>query len=158
MKSVAKCFVRNVSFCTPDFTQISKKICENPYNLRYLRANNIIKNCALLLLVMSCSARMDNFYVADTYVSEVWVADLGDGRYKNPILYADYSDNAGLIMMGCRFYYSSDGTNFLPFGEPFNARQGKWISAKTGMFVLNNTPGSSRSWVDVDWYRVMNNE
>ena len=26
------------------------------------------------------------------YVSKVWVADNGDGTYKNPILYADYSD------------------------------------------------------------------
>ncbi|SFU27530.1 Beta-xylosidase [Pustulibacterium marinum] len=26
------------------------------------------------------------------YVSKVWVADQGDGTYKNPILYADYSD------------------------------------------------------------------
>lgn len=25
-------------------------------------------------------------------VSKVWVADLGDGTYKNPILHADYSD------------------------------------------------------------------
>ncbi len=25
------------------------------------------------------------------YVSEVWVADQGNGTYKNPILYADYS-------------------------------------------------------------------
>jgi len=29
---------------------------------------------------------------AGRYVSEVWVADLGNGKYKNPILYADYSD------------------------------------------------------------------
>ena len=56
----------------------------------------------------------------------------------------------------CRFYYSSDGKTFLPFGEPFNARQGKWIGAKTGMFVLNKTSGSERSWVDLDWFRVEN--
>ena len=24
-------------------------------------------------------------------VSDVWVADLGNGKYQNPILYADYS-------------------------------------------------------------------
>lgn len=29
---------------------------------------------------------------AGGYVSKVWVADNGDGTYKNPILYADYSD------------------------------------------------------------------
>ncbi len=26
------------------------------------------------------------------YVSQVWVSDLGNGKYKNPIIYADYSD------------------------------------------------------------------
>ena len=26
------------------------------------------------------------------YVSKVWVADNGDGTYKNPVLHADYSD------------------------------------------------------------------
>ncbi len=26
------------------------------------------------------------------YVSKVWVSDLGNGKYKNPIIYADYSD------------------------------------------------------------------
>jgi len=29
---------------------------------------------------------------ANRYVSKVWVPDLGNGNYKNPILYADYSD------------------------------------------------------------------
>lgn len=28
----------------------------------------------------------------NSYVSKVWVADLGNGTYKNPVLYADYSD------------------------------------------------------------------
>ena len=56
----------------------------------------------------------------------------------------------------CRFYYSSDGKNFQPFGEQFIARQGKWIGAKTGMFILNKTHGSERSWVDLDWFRVDN--
>jgi len=26
------------------------------------------------------------------YISQVWVSDLGNGKYKNPVLYADYSD------------------------------------------------------------------
>jgi len=54
----------------------------------------------------------------------------------------------------CNFSYSSDGQKFQPFGESFQARQGKWIGAKTGVFILNRTAGSERSWVDIDWYRV----
>ena len=29
---------------------------------------------------------------AQNYVSQAWVADQGNGTYKNPVLYADYSD------------------------------------------------------------------
>ena len=29
---------------------------------------------------------------AKPYISKVWVSDLGNGKYKNPVLYADYSD------------------------------------------------------------------
>jgi beta-xylosidase len=54
----------------------------------------------------------------------------------------------------CTFSYSVDGKDFRPFGEPFQARQGKWIGAKTGLFILNKTAGTSRSWADIDWFRV----
>ncbi|MDQ4141090.1 MAG: glycoside hydrolase, partial [Bacteroidota bacterium] len=37
------------------------------------------------------------------YVSKVWVADQGNGTYKNPILNADYSD-PDAIRMGNDFY------------------------------------------------------
>ena len=37
-----------------------------------------------LCLFMTLSATAQK-----NYVSEVWVADQGDGTYKNPILYAD---------------------------------------------------------------------
>jgi len=39
-----------------------------------------------LLLALPLAAQQKN------YVSEVWVADQGNGKYKNPVLYADYSD------------------------------------------------------------------
>jgi beta-xylosidase len=54
----------------------------------------------------------------------------------------------------CTFSYSTDGKKFHLFGEPFKARQGKWIGAKMGMFILNKTPGTGRSWVDMDWFRI----
>jgi beta-xylosidase len=30
--------------------------------------------------------------IVKPYISQVWVSDLGNGKYKNPVLYADYSD------------------------------------------------------------------
>jgi beta-xylosidase len=54
----------------------------------------------------------------------------------------------------CTFSYSVDGKKFYPFGESFQARQGKWIGAKTGLFIMNKSAGTNRSWVDVDWFRI----
>lgn len=54
----------------------------------------------------------------------------------------------------CTFAYSVDGKRFLQFPETFTSRQGKWIGAKTGFFILNRTAGTNRSWVDVDWFRI----
>lgn len=47
------------------------------------------------------------------YVSEVWCPDLGNGKYKNPILYADYSD-PDVCRVGDDFYLTSSSFNCLP--------------------------------------------
>lgn len=49
----------------------------------------------------------------DNYVSSVWVADNGDGTYKNPILYADYSD-PDAIRAGDDYYMTSSSFNCIP--------------------------------------------
>jgi len=54
----------------------------------------------------------------------------------------------------CIFSYSVDGKKYEKIGEPFQSKQGKWIGAKTGLFIMNNKENSARSWVDVDWFRV----
>lgn len=46
-------------------------------------------------------------------VSEVWVADQGDGTYKNPILYADYSD-PDVCRVGDDYYMTSSSFNAVP--------------------------------------------
>lgn len=52
----------------------------------------------------------------------------------------------------CRFYYSLNGKKYQLAGEPFTARQGKWIGAKVGLF--STAPfGKERGWVDADWFR-----
>ena len=38
-------------------------------------------------------------------------------------------------------------------GEPFTARQGKWIGAKVGVFCVTPNEGN-RGWADVDWFRM----
>ena len=47
------------------------------------------------------------------YVSDVWVADLGNGKYHNPILCADYSD-PDVCRVGDDYYMTASSFNCLP--------------------------------------------
>src|SRR3989337_929131 len=47
------------------------------------------------------------------YVSKVWVADNGNGTYKNPILHADYSD-PDAIRVGDDYYMTSSSFEDAP--------------------------------------------
>ena len=47
------------------------------------------------------------------FVSKVWVADLGNGMYKNPVLNADYSD-PDAIRVGDDFYLVSSSFEDVP--------------------------------------------
>lgn len=51
--------------------------------------------------------------MAQTNISKVWVADNGDGTYKNPILHADYSD-PDAIRVGDDFYMTASSFNCVP--------------------------------------------
>ena len=42
-----------------------------------------------------------------------WIADLGDGTFKNPILYADYSD-PDVIRVGDDFYMTASSFTYVP--------------------------------------------
>ena len=53
----------------------------------------------------------------------------------------------------CRFSYSTDGTKFLPVGESFTARPGKWIGAKLGIFALGTGQVRESGYADFDWFR-----
>jgi beta-xylosidase len=54
----------------------------------------------------------------------------------------------------CAFSYSADGTTYLPVGEAFTARQGKWIGAKVGLFAIRTGRTRETGYADVDWFRV----
>ena len=47
------------------------------------------------------------------YISKVWVADNGDGTYKNPILHADYSD-PDVVRVGDDYYMVSSSFEDIP--------------------------------------------
>ena len=50
---------------------------------------------------------------ANNYLSEVWVADRGDGTYVNPVIHADYSD-PDAVAVGGDFYMTASSFNCIP--------------------------------------------
>lgn len=52
--------------------------------------NQLITRELLLLIILAFRA------AAQSTLSQVWAPDLGHGTYKNPVLYADYSDPDGV--------------------------------------------------------------
>ena len=63
--------------------------------------------CLAGVLTTGAQAQQSN------YVSEVWIADQGNGTYKNPVLYADYSD-PDVCRVGDDFYLTSSSFGCLP--------------------------------------------
>jgi len=53
----------------------------------------------------------------------------------------------------CQFSYSQDGQTFKPMSQEFQARSGRWIGAKVGLFCVNPNREPSHGWADFDWFR-----
>lgn len=71
----------------------------------------MIMNRVLLLVALLMSGLLQA--QVKPFVSEVWVADNGDGTYKNPVLHADYSD-PDVIRVGDDYYLVSSSFNHAP--------------------------------------------
>ncbi len=56
---------------------------------------------------------VSKIFVFGQTVSKVWVADNGDGTYKNPIIHADYSD-PDAIRVGDDFYMIASSFDAVP--------------------------------------------
>ncbi|UCH15716.1 MAG: glycoside hydrolase 43 family protein [Bacteroidales bacterium] len=54
----------------------------------------------------------------------------------------------------CDFYYSTDGENYLPVGNTFVAKPGRWIGAKMGVFSAGEGVTNDSGFADIDWFRV----
>lgn len=83
-----------------------------------LPAKNIIFVIAFIALISFVHAqpgpkRSATKRSASLYISKVWVADLGNGNYKNPILHADYSD-PDAIRVGEVYYMTSSSFEDIP--------------------------------------------
>ena len=59
------------------------------------------------------------------------------------------------LIVTCGFSYSTDGKRFLPMGQTFQAREGKWIGCKVGTFCTRpSLTSNDGGWSDIDWFRI----
>jgi beta-xylosidase len=54
----------------------------------------------------------------------------------------------------CQFSYSENGTDFIPLGEPFQAKNELWIGSKVGLFCTAEPGIKKGSYADFDWFRI----
>lgn len=69
--------------------------------------------CHSIVLLFVLIGLLSSGVSAQGYRSKVWTADNGDGTYRNPILYADYSD-PDVIRVGDDFYLTASSFNTVP--------------------------------------------
>ena len=72
-----------------------------------------------------------------------------------------YTDSACLYLrvsvrdtVLCKFSYSIDNRQFHEVGTPFKAREGGWIGAKVGLFMVRRNNTNDAGSIDVDWFRI----
>lgn len=69
----------------------------------------IKRNFVLLFICTSLGSSLN----AQDNISKTWVSDLGNGTYKNPILYSDYSD-PDVCRVGDDYYMTASSFNCIP--------------------------------------------
>jgi len=57
----------------------------------------------------------------------------------------------------CQFSYSENGKSFMKIGEVFQAKPGKWIGAKVGLYSVSTSKAPRGGYADFDWFRITKN-
>ncbi len=96
------------------FLQEKQNGCLRPVN-KYNQSEYCMKRLSIFISFLSISTSLlaQQQDVKKNYISKVWVADLGNGNYKNPILNADYSD-PDAIRVGDDFFMVASSFDAVP--------------------------------------------
>tara|TARA_R110002049_G_scaffold993_2_gene7103 strand:- start:45715 stop:47343 length:1629 start_codon:yes stop_codon:yes gene_type:complete len=54
----------------------------------------------------------------------------------------------------CQFLYSKNGKTFKKIGQPFKAKEGKWIGAKVGLFCISKQAAKRGGYADIEYFKV----
>lgn len=100
------------------FQQCYHEIDNNPKRHRMIKESvvPVLRYIAVLVAATSvagCRTVATPAQAPASLAAAPWVADLGDGRYRNPVLHADYSD-PDVIRVGDRFYMTASSFNNAP--------------------------------------------
>lgn len=57
----------------------------------------------------------------------------------------------------CQFSYSENGKKFTKAGDIFQAKPGKWIGAKVGLYSISTAKSPRGGYADFDWLRITKN-
>lgn len=74
----------------------------------------------------------------------------GEAALTNPVVYLRVKVSEGAV---CQFSFSADGKTFIPIGESFTAREGRWVGAKIGLFASTTASAGKSGYADFDWFR-----
>jgi beta-xylosidase len=84
------------------------------YNFAVKFYKNMKKAIIFLPVLFFMQISYINAKITDgQYVSKVWAADLGNGKYKNPVLHADYSD-PDVCRAGDDYFMTASSFNCIP--------------------------------------------
>jgi beta-xylosidase len=64
------------------------------------------------------------------------------------------TSHGNILLVTCRFSYSLDGKNFVAFGNPFLATEGRWIGAKVGFFCTRLQWSNDAGFLDVNGFSI----
>lgn len=54
----------------------------------------------------------------------------------------------------CQFSTSVDGMLFINMGPLFQAREGKWVGARVGLYAIRQQQTNDSGYANVDWFRI----
>lgn len=78
-----------------------------------------------------------------------------DIPYSGNSIYLRISIDSGAV---CSYSFSNDGLSYRSVGKKFSAREGRWIGAKVGLFVLSPQETKIKGYADFDWFRIERQE
>lgn len=58
----------------------------------------------------------------------------------------------------CQFSYSENGKKYTDIGSTFQAKPGKWIGAKVGLYSISSKETKRGGYADFDYFRMTNNK